>query len=66
MAHSIDELVFHPFKGLEDTQEACLTLNNGYTVKILKGKLFLLVVYLNGNYIYIKEKNKVLTSKLFI
>lgn len=37
MAHSIDELVFHPFKGLEDTQEACLTLNNGYTVKILKG-----------------------------
>lgn len=38
MAYSIDELVFHPFKGLEDTQEACLTLNNGYTVKILKGQ----------------------------
>ena len=38
MAHSIDELVFKPYQGSEDTQEACLSLKNGYTVKILKGK----------------------------
>ena len=38
MAHSIDELVFEPYQGSEDTQEARLLLKNNYTVKILKGK----------------------------
>jgi len=39
MSRSIEDLVFTPFKGMEDTQEASLALKNGYTVKILKGKL---------------------------
>ena len=38
MAHSIDELVFHPFKGLKDTEEAVLTLKNGYIIKVLRGQ----------------------------
>ena len=38
MGRSIDELEFLPFKGQEDTQEAVLTLKNGYTVHVLKGQ----------------------------
>lgn len=36
--HTIDELKFNPFKGLTDTEEACLTLKNGYTVHVLRGQ----------------------------
>lgn len=39
MSRSIEDLVFTPLKGMEDTQEVSLALKNGYTVKILKGKL---------------------------
>jgi hypothetical protein len=38
MGHSIEELEFHPFKGSTDTEEACLTLKNGYIVRILQGQ----------------------------
>lgn len=38
MGRKIEELDFHPFKGLEDTEEACLLLKNGYTVKVLRGQ----------------------------
>lgn len=39
MGRKIQDLEFQPFKGSDDTQEASLTLKNGYTVHVLKGKL---------------------------
>lgn len=38
MAHNINDFIFLPFQGLENTEEAKLTLKNGYTVRVLKGK----------------------------
>lgn len=38
MSRKIEELQFRPFKGSTDTFEACLLLNNGYSVKVLKGQ----------------------------
>jgi hypothetical protein len=37
MGRNIDELIFRPCAGIENTEEATLTLSNGYTVKVLKG-----------------------------
>ena len=39
MPRSLEELVFQPFQGTTDTKEASLTLKNGYTIKVLTGKL---------------------------
>lgn len=38
MKHCIKEFKFTPCKDLVNTQEASLKLENGYTVKILKGQ----------------------------
>lgn len=38
MKRTIDDLVFHPLKGIENTEEAIVPLKNGYTVKVLKGQ----------------------------
>jgi len=37
--HSIKDLEFKPSPTKVETEEAVLTLRNGYTVKILKGKM---------------------------
>lgn len=37
--YTLEDLDFQPFQGRKDTEEARLTLKNGYIVKVLKGFL---------------------------